>query len=243
MKNKKFKFPKFSFSAIKFPKLSKEGRHELFKTSLVLAATLGAVALILGGVFNLLRPVAESLEEKKLFGAMKRVLPAESYEKVEHEFDAALKILSVKKALNGNETPGYCIETEASGYKGNVRLLVGVNSEGAVTAVELLSVNETKGYGDRIDTNEFLSQFKGKSQELIVTRGQADEEKEISAVSGATVSSSAVKDGVNHAVAAASQLRAKEAEEAKQAEEERKTAEADVAAETENATVTGEENK
>ncbi len=236
MKNKKLSFPK-----ITFPVLSPEQKRELLKLVLILTAFLASAALILSGLFNLLRPLAERREEKRILSAMEKVFPADSYEAFEHNFDKALGVLSAKKVITAGETTGYCIETSANGYENRVHIVVGIDLQGAVTGVEILSIKETPGYGDRIDDYEFLSRFNGKNSELTVVRGEADDDNEISAVSGATVSSNAIKEGVNHAIAAVSQLRAEE--KAKEAEEAAAALAAAEAAQAEETVPTEEERE
>lgn len=49
------------------------------------------------------------------------------------------------------------------GYAGDIEILAGINPDGVITGVEILSQNETPGLGNRILRPEFLSQFKEKS--------------------------------------------------------------------------------
>lgn len=61
--------------------------------------------------------------------------------------------------------------------------------------VEIVSLSETPGLGARVNNAEYLRQYVGKGSGLTIG-------KEISAISGATISSKAVLTGVNTAVAA-----------------------------------------
>ncbi len=81
-------------------------------------------------------------------------------------------------------------------YGGEILLMVGVGNDGAVTGVEVVSHSETSGLGANATKEEFRSQFKGVSQSVAVTKdgGQID------ALTGATVTSRAVCDGVNAAL-------------------------------------------
>lgn len=203
MKNKKFALPKLSFKEI-----TKEKKREALTNSIVLAVVLIVISLVLGALHNFLQPVISDMYENSLMGKMEELVPARSYKKLDIEFEKANSIISAYEAKNGLTLEGYCIETEANGYEAPVRILVGLDAEGSVLGVEILSMNETTGYGSRVNDKTFLSQFAGKNKELNIVRGEADTEEKISAISGATVSSTAVKNGVNNAIAAASQLRA-----------------------------------
>ena len=75
----------------------------------------------------------------------------------------------------------------ASGYAGEFKVIVKLDEKGRIAEIEIpkAGFNETEGFGSRCREREFLSLFKGL--------GSADEIKAIDAVSGATVTSEAVK--------------------------------------------------
>lgn len=245
MKNK-FSFknlslPKFSF------KLTEEKKKDMIASSIVMSVVLVVMTVIIALCANLLSGFPQKSREREALGVMNRIMPAERYEKSTFSFDAAAKITALYEAKNGDELVGYCVETEADGYENPIRLMVALDPSGAVTRVEIISIDETIGYNNRVDNEEFLNRFVGKNQELtIVKSNTTDAPTKIVAVSGATVSASGVKDGVNHAIAAVSQVRAaaeqariaaeREEQErlaAEKAEQERIAAEQATAAETE----------
>ena len=45
------------------------------------------------------------------------------------------------------------------GFKDNVDMLVAVNSDLSVKAVQIISLSETKGIGDKVTKSDFLNQF------------------------------------------------------------------------------------
>jgi electron transport complex protein RnfG len=57
------------------------------------------------------------------------------------------------------------IVTARDGYSGPIRLLIGINADGVVTAVRVLEHRETPGLGDRIDISrsDWVLQFDGRS--------------------------------------------------------------------------------
>ena len=60
---------------------------------------------------------------------------------------------------------------------------------------------ETPGLGAKASDSSFKDQFSGKSaSELALIKGSSSGENEISAISGATITSTAVTDGVNVAI-------------------------------------------
>ncbi len=225
-----------------FKKLSDEKKKDIIASVIVISAVLIIVTILLGAVANLLKETAERNAESEVFDAMERMMPAEEYDRSEAQFDAATRIISLYEAKNDDELIGYCIETEAVGYENPIRLVVGVDLSGAVTGVEILSIEETSGYNSKVKDEEFLSRFIGKNEELTIVNAKADTSAKIVAVSGATVSSNGVKDGVNHAIAAVSQIRAEaeqkrlEQEKLEKEKEEQARLEAEKQAALENAT-------
>ena len=98
---------------------------------------------------------------------------------------------------------GYCVESVAGGFGGDLTLMVGFDAKGKILGVSIVSHSETPGLGARVNDANYLSQYAGKSgeQKLDTTddaivggnNGQVD------AISGATISSRAVLSAVNKA--------------------------------------------
>lgn len=103
-----------------------------------------------------------------------------------------LNIIDMYAADNG---AGYVVQTTASGYGGPITVMTGIRADGTVEKVKVLSSSETPGVGKKTEEESFLGQFADKSGTLAVG-------SDITAVSGATVSSKAMVAAVNSAVAA-----------------------------------------
>ncbi|MGM0452134.1 MAG: RnfABCDGE type electron transport complex subunit G [Thermodesulfobacteriota bacterium] len=90
-------------------------------------------------------------------------------------------------------------ETKASGYGGDMGVMVAVNIQtGEISGVSVTTHNETPGIGARIETaSDFKNQFEG----LSITAGPKvkDDGGEINAMAGATVTSRAVTAAVRKA--------------------------------------------
>ena len=87
-------------------------------------------------------------------------------------------------------------------------MIVGVDSDSAVTGVSIVSNKETAGIGSKVMDNNalpsgvgVLDQFIGKSG-----AGSLADKVNVDAISGATVSSKGVTKGVNAALAVAEAL-------------------------------------
>ena len=110
-------------------------------------------------------------------------------------------ISEVYEGKNGSETIGYTIKVIPKGYGGPIELIVGILNDGTISAINIGSMSETPGLGAKASDSNFKDQFKGKqTSELILIKGNTSEKNEVSAISGATITSSAVTDGVNVAI-------------------------------------------
>ena len=107
----------------------------------------------------------------------------------------------VFEALNGGEKIGYCVKTSSAGYGGEITMVIGV-ADGKVTGVSITGMNETPGLGAKAEKPEFTNQYKGASGSVALDKNGGD----IAAISGATITSKAVTEGVNTALAVAAEL-------------------------------------
>ena len=111
----------------------------------------------------------------------------------------------VLKATDENDNLiGYVFSaTSPSGYGGDIKVAIGVSSkDNAITGFTVLSHSETAGLGAKATEDEFKSQFVGKSANGInYTKNGASTDSEIDALSGATITSNAVCEAVDSALA------------------------------------------
>lgn len=103
---------------------------------------------------------------------------------------------------------GYVTEGNQYGFKSDIRFFVALNNDFTIRAVEVIAQEEDPGLGAEIIRPEFLRQFAGRSFEPIeqwkVQKGPApkggQEPEKIYGVTGATISSQALSDGVARAM-------------------------------------------
>lgn len=105
-------------------------------------------------------------------------------------------------AKSNNKAIGYIINaTSPNGYGGNIQISLGLDKEGKIQGFEILSISETVGLGMKAKEDEFKSQFPGKSAKQIkYTKAGASSDDKINAISGATITTSAVTEAVNSAL-------------------------------------------
>ena len=177
--------------------------------ALTLIAAIAGVAL--SGVYSMTKGTIELQELQKKTAAYKEVCPdAETFERV----DAAEELIAkqdekaspkinefyVGKTADG-QVAGYAASVTAKGFGGDVTMALGLTPDGAVRKIAFTELNETAGLGMEADKAPFKDQFTGRSGELSLIKGTASGEQEISALTGATVTSTAVVNGVNAGLA------------------------------------------
>ncbi|MEY8762254.1 MULTISPECIES: RnfABCDGE type electron transport complex subunit G [Clostridium] len=103
-------------------------------------------------------------------------------------------------AKKGNKTIAYVVPAVTKGYGGDIDMLVAVTADGKVIDYSIQTHNETPGLGANATKDPFKGQFKNKTVDnLKVTKDKSDK-KDIQAMTGATITSRAVTNGVKKAV-------------------------------------------
>ena len=138
----------------------------------------------------------EVATQAKTEAAMEAVLPADAYEPVEYTGGDPL-VTAVYKAGDA----GYVVQVAPSGFGGVLDVMVGVNADGTCSGVSIISHSETSGLGANATKEDFRNQFVGKSNVAVTKDGG-----EIAALTGATITSRTVCDGVNAAITAVGTL-------------------------------------
>lgn len=178
------------------------------KLTLTLLGICAVVALLLGVVNSVTKPIIDEIQAEKTAAAMSQVLPADEYQKVETAYP---NVTALHKALSGGEQVGYVVEVTASGFGGMLSMVVGVDMDGAVTGVSVTDNSETANIGTKVVNDQsVLDRFIGMSHEggeITVNSGS----NRFDGVSGATVSSKGVTAGVNTALAAVAEQKGGEA--------------------------------
>lgn len=112
----------------------------------------------------------------------------------------AQDIDEVMEALDdAGEVLGYAFTvTTSEGYGGDIQFAMGVQADGTLNGISILSIEETAGLGMRATTEDFKNQFKDKQVESFeYTKNGAEADNQIDALSGATVTTNAMTNGVN----------------------------------------------
>lgn len=160
-------------------------------TTFILFVICVIVTAALAGTNYITKSRIAALEEKAQQEAMVAILPADEYIPLELPSDSPAKMCYIAKT--NKETVGYIATAAVKGYGGEVKVMVGVDNENTITAVKILSAtDETPGLGMNITKESYYGQYSGKKADF--------KDSEITAVTGATISSTAAKNAVKEAL-------------------------------------------
>lgn len=181
-------------------------KKNLLQELLFLGVTLTIICVIVGGIVAFVYETTKeqiAMNNKINAADLAIVMPeSDSIEDVTTEFEVNDYITEVYKALKGSDVVGYVYKTTTSGYKPGLSTLIGLDNEGNVVAAKISQSSETPGLGALVAEDKFISQFAGKetASEFQIVKTEPAGADEIQAVSGATISSTAVASSVNEAV-------------------------------------------
>ena len=175
------------------------------------------VAALLGFVNSITADKIAEIDAENTRIAMSAVAPegSEFGDKIEVTDDMVAaaatqsgKILELYPVTNGGAEAGYVMKISASGSQGTIVMMVGVDANKAITGISVVSHSETSGIGTKVVGNEtntagvpVLDQFVGLSGAGSLVVGS-----NITAISGATVSTKGITMGANAALAVADVL-------------------------------------
>ena len=177
--------------------------------SLVLFTISVVVALLLAFTNSITKDKIAANKIKEQNVAKQEVL-ANATQFIETEFSDETGL--VKAVYQGKDSSGamvgWCVSVTPSGYGGELDLMVGIFPDGTISGMKVVSHSETAGLGAKAAEPKFSEQFAGMPADgtLTVIKSGTPKENEIMAISGATITSRAVKDGVNAAATAVSKL-------------------------------------
>ena len=168
----------------------------VLRLALTLFAIAAVVALALAAVNMVTAPAIEKLNAEKTQEAIEAVLPGGFDTEITEYADATGLVSKVYKGESG-----YALEVKPSGFDNVITMMVGVDLEGNVLGISVVSHTETAGLGAvaaaKTSAGEaFRGQFVGQSGSVSVSKDGG----QIEAITGATITSRAICAGVNAAL-------------------------------------------
>lgn len=185
--------------------------NESVKNTIVLTLITLVAGLLLGLVYEVTKePIAKEQQRAKEEAYKNVFMDADTFEEVEIDSNQVKNELTdngfnvtideiMKVYDDSKNVMGYVLTvTDHEGYGGDIRFAMGVRSDGTLNGISFLSLSETAGLGMKASEDGFRKQFSDKKVEAFVyTKNGAAAEEEIDAISGATITTNAVVNGVN----------------------------------------------
>ena len=194
-------------------------KNQLVKDAMVLTVITLVAGLSLGAVSEITKEPIAKAEAAALAKAYQSVFAdATDFEPLSG-FDAEAatqagqaaegnqgdnEITDCQVAKDGSgEALGYIITvTTHDGYGGDITFSMGVTNDGTMNGYSITSIDETPGLGMKSTEEGFYSQFENiPVGTYTVTKSSPAGENEIEAISGATITSRSVTNGVNAGMA------------------------------------------
>lgn len=190
-------------------------KNKIIKDALALTLITLVAGVALGGVYEITKdPIARQEAQAKAEAYEQVFTDAAAFEEIEMDDtliqtirdqldQEGYKAQSIEEVMRAEdqsgETLGYAFTVVTSeGYGGDIQFSMGVQNDGTLNGISILSIGETAGLGMNADTPAFKDQFAGKQVEkLQYTKNGATQDDEINAISGATVTTNAMTNGVN----------------------------------------------
>ena len=180
-------------------------------TAVLLVITLVA-GFLLGLVYDItLEPIAHQEELANAKACQEVFSDATDFTDVQTDLDTlnqnlkenGLEYVTVDAVMEASDDSGQMLGyvltvTDSEGYGGDIQLSMGVRMDGTLNGISILSISETAGLGMNADTDAFKRQFADKNvEQFTYTKNGASADNEIDAISGATITTNAVTNGVN----------------------------------------------
>ncbi|MGE4548065.1 MAG: RnfABCDGE type electron transport complex subunit G [Intestinibacillus sp.] len=191
----------------------KSGGSEIVRLIVVLGLITLICALLLGVINQITAPLIEENGVNTRNAAMSEIIPDADFEDLNVNLSAeevaaagvtlpagrtASAINGVYKATKDGQAAGYCLQVQPKGFSGVLTMIVGINADGTVAGIKVTAHSETPGLGAKAQADaDWIGQYVGQQAD-----GQLKVAKDggtINAITGATITSRAVTDGVNTA--------------------------------------------
>ncbi len=171
---------------------------EIIRLTVVLTFVCMVAGLILSYVNSATMEARAYQDRLELLNALNMVLPEHDNEADKDVVDVAGTTYYLAKKDGVINGVAFKTSTE-KGYSGLIEIIVGVENDGKIIGIGILSQKETPGLGSKIDEGWFKDQYKGKTLESAKWAVKKDG-GDFDQISGATISpravTGAVKDGL-----------------------------------------------
>ncbi len=177
--------------------------NKIIKDALVLFAFSLVLGFVLGGVYKITEPIIAEATLRKEMEAYKVVFEnADTFKEIPVDTGKASNYMSgngytgtINKTFEAVDASGkgigYVIQLTTKGYGDGLVMVIGVQADKTVNGFSVTAHSETSGLGTKAFDPAYADQFKGIA---------GDKVGDVATISGATITSSAVKNAIKAAV-------------------------------------------
>ena len=176
--------------------------RDILELVVVLTAICIVAGISLAKVYDITKePIAEQRRIARM-KAVNAVLPAHDNDpdqnkiKIPWEKEKGKEeTILIYKGLQNGQVSGLSFEMANMGFGGELKIMMGLNPDGTIQAIEITKMAETPGLGAKILEPKFKQQFQGKSLQNCRFKLKKDG-GDLDQVTGATISPRAVVDAI-----------------------------------------------
>lgn len=188
----------------------------IIKNTIILFVITLVAGILLGGAYEITKDARAEQERKTTEKAYKTVFAdADAFEDADYDKDGLKSYLKdngydedtayidgvVEAKSSSGDSLGYVITaTDKNGYGGDITFTLGITADGSITGIEFLTLDETAGMGMKAKDASFKNQFKDLNTADYDTSIDSFSANGIDAISGATITTKAVTNGVSAGV-------------------------------------------
>jgi electron transport complex protein RnfG len=175
---------------------------EIIRMVVVLSAITGLSGFILSGLKGFTDPIIEEQVLTNVQGpALKQVFLDNTNDPIADrkpfEVPGAEKPVLMFPSIKDGKLTGVAMEASGKGYGGDLNVIVGFDIDSdTLVGISVTTHKETPGLGSRVQEPAFTKQFKAKEPAKAALKNNGGD---IDAISGVTISSTAVTDAVKQA--------------------------------------------
>lgn len=188
---------------------------QMIKNAFVLFAITLIAGVLLGFVYQITKEPIAYQQQLALDKANQAVFTdATTFNEIEIDTTALSEIIAsdsnyskidITNVLEASDDSGnvlgYVLQLSSMGYGDDIEFALGITNDGVINGLSIISINETPGLGMNAE-KVLVPQFASKqATQFTVNKNGATSDSEITAISGATITSNAVTRAVNVGVA------------------------------------------
>jgi Na+-translocating ferredoxin:NAD+ oxidoreductase subunit G len=149
--------------------------QDIVKNTIILTVILVAVAFLLSSLYTITKPIIDETYDKIILDNIRRIFPEATFSEDKGDYF---------EVIDNGELLGYAVISSEYGYSSDIKIMVGYDIDKEIVGLQVLKQQESPGIGTKILDISFLEKFSLTPPD------------EVDAITGATISSTAVKKAV-----------------------------------------------